>query len=137
MGAESSNPDGTSSTTSSASTVKPTNDPAVIDYYDASTGYSTYNGSIYTGYSDIMQIVENYPYIVWEPNSLLGEAYELRLILEIILWGGFGCLLEVLVNMGGLANIANPDYPNAPGNDIGIFTEDIVWYKVVGFMKLV
>jgi hypothetical protein len=66
----------------------------------------------------------------------LGEAYEVRMILEIIMWGGWAVFLEALVNMGGLANLANSAYPNAPGNDIGRFEVEILYYKIVGFMKL-
>ena len=33
--------------------LSPSNDPNAIEYYDPSTGYITYNGSIYTGDSNI------------------------------------------------------------------------------------
>jgi hypothetical protein len=43
------------------------------------------------------------------------------LIVETVLWGLAGFLLEVAVNLGGLSNISNAEFPNAPGNEIGLF----------------
>lgn len=77
------------------------------EVYDYSTGITTFNGSIYTGYSQIPQIVENYPFVIWEKESKINELYQTRMIIEIVLWGLWALTLEVLVNLGGLANIGN------------------------------
>ena len=74
---------------------------------DWDTGITTYNGSIYTGYNPIPQIVENYPFVIWGSKSKISELYETRMIVEIVLWGLWALTLEILVNLGGLANIGN------------------------------
>lgn len=40
-------------------------------------------------------------------------------------------ILEVLVNLGGLANISNAEFPNAPGNEVGRFKVDVIYYTLV------
>ena len=92
--------------------------PQVYNYENNTV---TYNSSIYTGYSDIPQLVENYPWIVWRDGSIMTEAYTTRLAVECSLWGVLGLILEVAVNLSGLSNLHNAQYPNAPGNDIGKF----------------
>jgi hypothetical protein len=69
----------------------------------------------------VPQIVENYPWIVWEAGNILGEEYYTRLILETVLWGGLAITLEIVSNIGGVALSADPEFPNGPGNDKGIF----------------
>ena len=73
---------------------------------------------------------------MWGPDKILGEAYELRMILEITLWGLWALALEGLVNLSGMANFNNPNYPNATGNDVGLFKVEIMYYKLTGFMKI-
>ena len=102
--------------------------------YDYKTEITTYNGSIYTGYSDVPQMVENYPWIVWKDKSVMTEAYITRLAVEISLWGLWALLLEISVNLGGLSNMHNAQFPNAPGNDIGKFSVDVMYFTIVGFI---
>ena len=73
---------------------------------------------------------------MWGPDKVLGEAYELRMILEITLWGLWALALEALVNLSGMSNFNNPNYPNATGNDVGLFRVEIMYYKLTGFMKI-
>jgi hypothetical protein len=64
-------------------------------------------------------MVENYPWVVWEANNVLGEDYMIRLILEISLWGLLSFLLTVGCNIAGIALSADTDFPNGIGNDKG------------------
>ena len=60
------------------------------------------------------------------------DAYLTRLAVEISLYATLGLLLEVCVNLGGLSNMNNTEFPNAPGNDIGKFSVDVMYYTIVG-----
>ena len=51
---------------------------------------------------------------------------------EISSWGILALIIEVVVNLGGLANISNAEFPNAPGNELGNFKVDVMYYTVVG-----
>ena len=73
----------------------------------------------------------NYPFAVWTNDSYVSEPYMTRLICEVTLWGILAVVLEIGVNLAGLANLRNANYPNAPGNDIGLFNVDIIYYTVV------
>ena len=59
------------------------------------------------------------------------DAYITRLAVEISLWGLWALLLEVCVNLGGLSNMQNAEFPNAPGNEIGKFSVDVMYYTIV------
>ena len=77
-------------------------------------------------------MVENYPWVVWEADSVLSDAYVGRMAAEISSWGILALIIEVVVNLGGLANISNAEFPNAPGNELGNFKVDVMYYTVVG-----
>ena len=82
-------------------------------------GETVWNGSKYTYMSDVPQMVENYPWVVWEANNVLGEDYMIRLILEISLWGLLSFLLTGGCNIAGIALSADTDFPHGIGNDKG------------------
>jgi len=101
------------------------------DVYDYVTEKTTYNGSIYTGYSSVPQMVENYPWLIWGKDSILSDAYIGRMAAEISCWGLLALMFEIIVNLGGLSNLHNAEYPNAPGNEIGLFSVDVTYFTVV------
>lgn len=59
-----------------------------------------------------------------------------RLILEIVLWGGFAFLLEIASNIAGIALAADKDFPSGKGNDVGIYTVEMTMYTVVPIIRI-
>lgn len=78
-------------------------------------------------------MIEDYPYVIWAKNSKLGEAYQLRLILETILWALTACLIESLTHIGAFALAIDPKFPNSKLNKISVYTVDVAFYTVEGF----
>ena len=100
-------------------------------------GETVWNGSEYTYMAAVPQIVENYPWTVWESGNILSTDYETRLILEIVLWGLFAVLLEIGSNIASISLSAEPEFPNAPGNDKGKFKVEQSFYSVAAIVRIV
>jgi len=67
---------------------------------------------------------------------VLSDSYLTRLILEIILWGGFAFLLEIACNIAGIALAADEDFPHGKGNDVGIYTVEMTFYTIVPSIRI-
>ena len=52
------------------------------------------------------------------------------------MWGGLALLLEVLSNLGGVALSADPEFPNGPGNDTGLFYVENSFYTVAAVSRV-
>lgn len=52
-----------------------TSSPVPVEVYDPVTEKTTYNGSIYTGYSGTDMIIQDYPFVLFEPGAVMGENY--------------------------------------------------------------
>ena len=101
-------------------------------------GETVYNTSIYTSGADsIPMLVQDFPYVIWETGHTLSESYQLRLILEIVMWGCLAIALEIASNLGALALTADTDFPNAPGNSTGLFRVDITFFSVAAIIRII
>jgi hypothetical protein len=100
-------------------------------------GETVYNGSIYTYTSAVPQVVENYPWVIWESGNTLAEEYYIRLILEVTLWGLLAVALEIGSNIAGIALSADPNFPNGVGNDKGIYLVEQSFYSVAAIVRIV
>jgi hypothetical protein len=72
-----------------------------------------------------------------EEGNTLSEEYQIRLILEIIMWGGLAIALEVGCNLAGLALTADTEFPDAPGNSTGLFRVDVTFFSVTAIIRIV
>ena len=108
----------------------PTKSEVVVE----ADGITTYNASPYTGYSSEEMIVQDYPYILWEPDTKLGEQYELRLILEITLWATAAVIIEFLTHISAFAILIDPNCCESDLNKISVYTVDVAFYWAEGFM---
>ena len=106
---------------------------AAIETYDAATGKTTYEGSVYTGYSSTPMMLEDYPYVIWGPDAIIGENYQLRLALEISLWGAAACAVEAAAHVGALALSVDPAFPDSDLNKKHVYTVDVLFYTAEGF----
>jgi hypothetical protein len=75
--------------------------------------------------------------MLWETGNTLSDRYLTRLILEILLWGGFAFLLEIASNIAGVALFADQDFPHGKGNNRGIYTVEMTMYTVVPSVRIV
>ena len=110
-----------------------TSTPVAIETYDVATGKTTYDGSVYTGYSSAPMMLEDYPFLIWGPDAIIGENYQLRLILEIVLWGAVACSVEGAAHVGAFALAVDPLFPESDLNKKHVYTVDVLFYTAEGF----
>jgi hypothetical protein len=53
------------------------------------------------------------------------------------LWGLLALTLETGGNLAGLALTADAEFPNAPGNDTGLFRVDTTPYSIVAIVRII
>ena len=53
------------------------------------------------------------------------------------MWGGLALILEVVSNLAGVALSADPEFPNSPGNDKGLYYVENSFYTVAPIGRVV